>query len=78
MSKDVAIKAKAANSEKNGVFKKISRFFKDLKSETKKIVWPTKKTVFHNTGVVIVFMTVIAIGLILVDLLFASIVKWVF
>lgn len=78
MSKDVAIKAKAANSEKNGVFKKISRFFKDLKSETKKIVWPTKKTVLNNTGVVISFMAIVAIGLILVDLLFTSIVKWIF
>jgi preprotein translocase subunit SecE len=41
--------------------KSISRFFRDCKSEIKKIVWPAPKTVFNNTGVVLV--TIIVIGL---------------
>lgn len=41
--------------------KNISKFFRDCKSEVKKIVWPTPKTVFNNTGVVLV--TIIVIGL---------------
>ncbi len=41
--------------------KNISKFFRDAKSEIKKIVWPTSKTVFNNTGVVLV--TIIVIGL---------------
>jgi preprotein translocase subunit SecE len=41
--------------------KNISKFFRDVKSEIKKIVWPTSKTVFNNTGVVLV--TIIVIGL---------------
>ena len=32
---------------------KISRFFKDLKGEMKKIVWPGKKQIINNTGIVI-------------------------
>ncbi len=40
--------------KKPGFFKRIARFFKDLKGEFKKIVWPTKKQVVNNTIVVIV------------------------
>lgn len=42
-------------------FKKIGKFFRDCKGEIKKIVWPTPKTVFKNTGVVLV--TIIILGL---------------
>ena len=43
---------------------KISRFFKDLRGEMKKIVWPSKKQIINNTGVVIavVVATSIAVG----------------
>lgn len=39
----------------------VSKFFRDTKSEIKKIVWPTPQSVFKNTGVVLV--TIILIGL---------------
>ena len=39
----------------------IAKFFRDCKAEVKKIVWPTPKSVFKNTGVVLV--TIIVIGL---------------
>lgn len=41
--------------------KNVSKFFRDVKSEIKKIVWPTPQVVFKNTGVVLV--TIIVIGL---------------
>lgn len=78
MSKDVAIKAKEAKTEKVSVFKKIARFFKDLKSEIKKIVWPTKKNIIHNTGVVIAFMGIVAIALWLLDWIFISLMNLFF
>ena len=37
---------------------RIVKWFKDLKSEFKKVVWPTKKQVFNNTLVVLVTMVV--------------------
>lgn len=77
MSKDVAVKAKEAKP-KVGFFKKTARFFKDLKSEFKKIVWPTKKHVLHNTGVVLIFMAVTAIAIWILDFLFISVFKLVF
>lgn len=32
---------------------KIRKWFKDLKIEFKKVVWPSKKTVVNNTSVVV-------------------------
>lgn len=44
-----------ADEKKPGFFKRIAsgikRFFKDTKSELKKVVWPSKKTVLNNTGI---------------------------
>lgn len=33
---------------------KVTKYFRDLKSEFKKVVWPTKKQVIHNTWIVLV------------------------
>ena len=53
-----------ADEKKPGFFKRIAsgikRFFKDTKSELKKVVWPSKKTVLNNTGIVIVFLIISA------------------
>ncbi len=38
---------------------KISRSFRDLKSEVQKIVWPSKKQVVNNTLIVIACVLVI-------------------
>jgi len=50
--------AKSAKATKKKGPNKFLKFFKDLKSEIKKVVWPSKKTVWNNTGVVIVAMLV--------------------
>ncbi|MBQ4096424.1 MAG: preprotein translocase subunit SecE [Oscillospiraceae bacterium] len=34
----------------------IRKYFRDLRSELKKVTWPTKKQVANNTGIVIATM----------------------
>lgn len=57
----------AENSEKKGKFSlkriaaRIGRFFKDIKGEVKKIVWPTSKQVVNGTIVVIVMVLVVGL-----------------
>lgn len=41
--------------------KAIKKFCKDLKGETKKIVWPDAKTVLKSTGVVLVVVVICAL-----------------
>ncbi len=47
----------ASEEKKVGFFKRAARgivaFFREMKSELKKVVWPTFKQVRNNTGVVI-------------------------
>ena len=49
---------------------RIKKFFKDYKSEIKKIVWPTKQQVIKNTSVVVFVIVVIAAFVGVLDLLF--------
>lgn len=54
--------AKNKNAEKKpNIFQKIGGFFTDCKRELKKIVWPTIKTTFKNTGVVLSSIVICAI-----------------
>ena len=35
------------------------KFFHDTKAELKKVTWPTKEQLIHNTGVIIMMNTII-------------------
>lgn len=49
MAKDTTSEKKSEKKEPG----KIRKWFKDLKVEFKKVVWPSKKTVVNNTSVVL-------------------------
>lgn len=51
---------------------RVKRFFKDTKAELKKVTWPTKEQLIHNTGVIIVFIIIIAVILSVLDLAFGK------
>jgi preprotein translocase subunit SecE len=48
------------SNKKPNIFSRMGKFFKDCKSEFKKLVWPTKKQVINNTSVVLV--TIVVLG----------------
>ncbi len=52
-------------------FSKIGKFFRDLKAEIKKVVWPTKKQLMNNTLIVILAILVIGAGIWILDALFS-------
>lgn len=52
---------KADPNEKKSLGKRISQWFKDLKSELKKVVWPTRSQVVNNTLVALVVIIVSSI-----------------
>ena len=67
-----------ADEKKPGFFKRIAsgikRFFKDTKRELKKVVWPSRKTVLNNTGVVIVVLIAFSVGIGIIDFIFNALV----
>ncbi len=52
-------------------FSKIAKFFRDLKAEVKKVIWPTKKQLINNTGIVILSILVIGAGIWILDAVFS-------
>ena len=54
-------KAKADKEKKPGVGKRIARFFRELRSELKKVSWPTRADTQKKAGTVIVCVIVVGI-----------------
>lgn len=59
-------------TKKLGFGARMKKFFKDTKSELKKVTWPTKEQLIHNTGVIIVFIIIITAILSVLDFGFAK------
>ena len=51
---------------------KLVKYFKDTKSELKKVTWPSKKQIKNNTGIIIVFIIIVAVFLFVCDLAFGG------
>lgn len=66
---------KKAASAKKGKDEKgkggIKKYFRDLKSEIKKVVWPSREKVVNNTGVVLAVVAICGLGLFGIDSLLA-------
>lgn len=43
-----------------GFFKRIGKYFREMKSELKKVVWPTRSQVINNT--IVVFVCCLVVG----------------
>ncbi|MDD4850046.1 MAG: preprotein translocase subunit SecE [Gemmiger sp.] len=69
--KDTAKKVPFFTKAKNW-FKNIAKYFRDTKSELKKVVWPSKKQTRTNTITVIVVVVIAAVVMILLDVIFGG------
>ena len=52
---------------------RVSKFFRDTKSELKKVVWPSNADVKTNTIVVLITVAIAAVVMILLDAIFGGI-----
>ena len=64
---DDYIEVKESNGSKLTIMKRILRFFRDYKSEVKKIVWPGWKDVIKNTVIVLIMCVLVGAFIWLVD-----------
>ncbi len=67
-----------ATEEKLGLFARVGLFYRQILSELKKVVWPTRKQLTTYTAVVLVFVLFIIAVVSLFDLVLTKIVFWVF
>ena len=77
--KPAAPQAKGAavkrTDKKPGFFKRVGKWFREMKSELKKVIWPTPKQFCKNTLVALVVMAAAAIVLWGFDSLASAAVK---
>ena len=69
-----AVTAVKKDDAKPGFFKRVAKWFREMKSELKKVVWPTGKQLFNNTLVSVVVMIASAIVLWGFDMLASGLV----
>ena len=68
--------AKVTNKENNKDSKNKKSFFKGLKAELKKVIWPTPKQLVNSTIAVITIVLITAIIVFVLDLAFESLNKY--
>ncbi len=64
--------------EKLGIFARVGLFYRQVLSELKKVVWPTRNMLTNYTAVVLVFVTFVIAVVSLIDLVLTKVVFWVF
>ena len=57
----------AENTKKKGFFGKIADFFKGIKNELKKIVWPTKEQTAKQTLAVVIISIILGLFIVGID-----------
>ncbi|PPL20426.1 preprotein translocase subunit SecE [Microterricola pindariensis] len=75
---DVVANAKKDREIKRGPFARVSLFIKQVLTELKKVVTPTRKELLSYTGVVLVFVAIMMALVYAMDWVFALGVTWVF
>ncbi len=72
--------AEAKKQENEGFFrrtgKRLSKWFREMRAELKKVVWPSKKQVLQNTVVVLISVLVVGVFIWIFDAISSLIVQW--
>lgn len=67
MSKDSSAKSSKKEKAKTKKTNRVAKYFRELKSELKKVVWPSRKQVLNNTGIVLAVMCIVGLFLTGID-----------
>ena len=66
---------KADKKSKPGFFTRAAKWLKDMKSELKKVQWPTAKQTVNNTVIVIICCIIVGICIWVFDALAGSVIR---
>ena len=75
---DVNMSDNVKVSKLGKVRRNVERFYKDIKSELKKVIWPNRRQLVNNTGTVLLACIMIGIVIWIADLLFGQISSFIF
>ena len=77
-SEDLVASAKRERAERRGPFARIALFIRQVITELRKVVTPTRRELFSYTGVVLVFVVIMMALVYGLDYGFGWLVAWVF
>ena len=61
-------------AKKEGIIKRIGKFFREVRSEMRKVIWPSRKELVNYTGVVIVSVIVVSVIIWVLDTFFSGVI----
>ena len=67
-----AVTAVKKDDTKAGFFKRVGKWFREMKSELKKVVWATRESTLKNTLIVAVAVVVVGVCIGILDFAFSS------
>lgn len=70
-----AAKAKAAKPDKPGIFARLGQYFRDVRSEMKRVVWPQRPEVLNSSVVVVVTLLFFVAFTLVVDSIVVEILQ---
>ena len=73
-----AVTAVKKDEAKPGFFKRVGKWFREMKSELKKVVWPSAKSLRNNVLVSVGMMLVSAVAIWVFDGVASMLVKGIF
>ena len=65
-------------TRRRGIFGRIGGFFREVVSELRKVIWPTRKELLTYTTIVVAFVTVMTTIVALLDYGFGKGILWAF
>jgi len=66
--------AKKAKDKKPGFFERLKRWFREMRSELKKVSWPSAKATMKNVGIVLVCVLIVGLAIGVFDVLVKAVV----
>jgi len=73
-NEQISKKAKAKKKRVKGS-NRIAKWFREMRSELRKVVWPTPKQVVNNTWIVLVMIVAVGIMIMAFDFVWVSIIQ---
>jgi len=64
-----------SDTKKLGLGKRLVKWFREMRSELKKVVWPTPKQVVNNTWIVLVMIVAVGLMIMAFDFVWVNIIQ---
>lgn len=66
----------AGTKTKQSGLSRLTKFFKETKAELRKVTWPSKDQLVHNTSIIIAFIIIFTVILSVLDFGFQELFGW--